>query len=34
VRILSGVNPGDQVVTKGLEQLFDGAAVKIDAEAR
>lgn len=34
VRILSGVNPGDQVATTGLEQLFDGAAVKTHAEAR
>jgi RND family efflux transporter MFP subunit len=34
VRILSGVNPGDQVATAGIEQLFDGAAVKTHAEAR
>ena len=27
VRILSGVQPGDQVATSGLEQLFDGASV-------
>lgn len=28
VRILSGVSAGDQVVVSGLEQLFDGAAVR------
>ena len=28
VRILSGVEPGDRLVTSGLAQLFDGAAVR------
>ena len=34
VRILSGIDAGDQVATTGFEQLFDGAAVRINAEAR
>jgi RND family efflux transporter MFP subunit len=29
VRILSGIDPGDQVATTGFEQLFDGARVKL-----
>lgn len=28
VRILSGISAGDQVVVSGLEELFDGAAVR------
>lgn len=29
VRILSGIDPGERVVTSGLEGLFDGASVQI-----
>ena len=28
VQIMSGINPGDQIVTAGLSQLFDGMVVK------
>jgi RND family efflux transporter MFP subunit len=28
IRVLTGVNPGDRVATGGVEQLFDGAAVR------
>jgi hypothetical protein len=29
VRILSGIDSGDQVATSGFEQLFDGASVRV-----
>jgi RND family efflux transporter MFP subunit len=34
IRILSGIDPGDQVATTGFEQIFDGATVRTHAEAR